>query len=105
MLRREGFESLQAGSGEEALELLAAESVDLLVTDVGMGPSMNGWELAERVRDARLGPVQRDERRGGQRDRQPVARSQEVLPELGRRVTIDGHCGRQEAYRVPRNRT
>jgi CheY-like chemotaxis protein len=37
-------------SGEQALEILAAEQIDLLLTDVGMGPSMNGWELAERAR-------------------------------------------------------
>ena len=49
MLRREGYEALQAASGEEALALLASETVNLLITDVGMGPSMNGWELAERA--------------------------------------------------------
>lgn len=49
MLRREGFDALVAGSGEEALAVLAVESVDLLITDVGMGPSMNGWDLAERA--------------------------------------------------------
>jgi CheY-like chemotaxis protein len=54
MLRREGYEALQAASGEEALALLASEPpVDLLITDVGMGPSMNGWELAERARSDR----------------------------------------------------
>lgn len=50
MLRREGYEALTAGSGEEALDVMAAQPVDLLITDVGMGPSMNGWELAERVK-------------------------------------------------------
>jgi CheY-like chemotaxis protein len=49
MLRRLGHPSLTAVSGEEALEILAAEPIDLLLTDVGMGPSMNGWELAERA--------------------------------------------------------
>lgn len=55
MLRLEGFEAILAGSGEEALALLAAEPVDLLITDVGMGPSMNGWELAQRARSDRPG--------------------------------------------------
>ena len=49
MLRRVGHPARTAVSGEEALEILAAEPIDLLLTDVGMGPSMNGWELAERA--------------------------------------------------------
>jgi PAS domain S-box-containing protein len=49
MLRRLGHPARTAVSGEEALEILAAEPIDLLLTDVGMGPSMNGWELAERA--------------------------------------------------------
>jgi PAS domain S-box-containing protein len=49
MLRRLGHEAVTASSGEEALSLLAARPIDLLLTDVGMGPSMNGWELAARA--------------------------------------------------------
>jgi len=49
MLRRLGHQYILAHSGEEALQKLAAAPVDVLVTDVGMGPSMNGWELAERA--------------------------------------------------------
>jgi PAS domain S-box-containing protein len=55
MLRRLGHEALTALSGEEALAVLASQPVDLLLTDVGMGPSMNGWELAERALQARPG--------------------------------------------------
>jgi PAS domain S-box-containing protein len=55
MLRRLGHPALTAVSGEEALEVLAAEQIDLLLTDVGMGPSMNGWELAERALKLRPG--------------------------------------------------
>ena len=46
MLRREGYDPLQALNGDDALTILQAEQIDLLITDVGMGPSMNGWELA-----------------------------------------------------------
>jgi CheY-like chemotaxis protein len=53
MLRRLGYVTFQAVSGEEALGVLAAEEIDLLITDVGMGPSMNGWELAERAQRSR----------------------------------------------------
>ena len=39
-----------ATSGQEALEHLAARPFDLVISDLGMGPGMNGWELAERVK-------------------------------------------------------
>jgi CheY-like chemotaxis protein len=41
---------VSAASGEEALEILEREEVDLLFSDVVM-PGMTGVELAERVRD------------------------------------------------------
>jgi CheY-like chemotaxis protein len=41
---------ITASSGEEALEKLAGAQFDLVLSDVGMGAGMNGWELAERVR-------------------------------------------------------
>jgi CheY-like chemotaxis protein len=39
-----------AASGEEALERLAEQTFDVVVSDMGMGAGMNGWELAEAVR-------------------------------------------------------
>ena len=39
-----------ATSGEQGLELLQREPFDLVVSDVGMGAGMNGWELADQVR-------------------------------------------------------
>ena len=57
-LRGAGFEVQPAGSGREALDLLAAMPYDLLVTDYDM-PGMTGTEMlqiaAQRgiVRDAR----------------------------------------------------
>ena len=50
LLRPSGHMVTMAGSGEEALEKLAAEPFDVVLSDVGMGTGMNGWELAERVR-------------------------------------------------------
>ena len=50
MLAPDGHNVVVATSGEEALERLAAESFDLVISDVGMGAGMNGWELAEQVR-------------------------------------------------------
>jgi len=52
ILRPQGHSVVTATSGEEALELLVREAFDLLISDVGMGPGMNGWELVEHVRPA-----------------------------------------------------
>jgi CheY-like chemotaxis protein len=40
-----------AGSAEEALERLEAEQFDIVVSDLGLGAGMSGWEFAMRVRD------------------------------------------------------
>ena len=50
MLRKLETEPLTADSGEEALELLKREQVDLILTDMWM-PSMNGAELAAAIRN------------------------------------------------------
>jgi two-component system, cell cycle sensor histidine kinase and response regulator CckA len=52
ILRRQGYEVLEAGNGEEALALTTerAGSVNLLITDVMM-PQMGGHELADRLRE------------------------------------------------------
>jgi two-component system, cell cycle sensor histidine kinase and response regulator CckA len=51
VLARNGYQLIEAASGEEALECLAthAGSVDLLISDVVM-PGLNGPELAARLR-------------------------------------------------------
>jgi PAS domain S-box-containing protein len=50
MLRPSGHLVSLAGSGEEALEKLAQHTFEVVVSDMGMGAGMNGWELAEAVR-------------------------------------------------------
>jgi CheY-like chemotaxis protein len=50
MLRQQGHEVATAASGEEALARLRAEPFDVLVTDLGLGTGMNGWELVRQVR-------------------------------------------------------
>jgi CheY-like chemotaxis protein len=50
MLAPDGHAVVVATSAEEALEHLAVEPFDLVISDVGMGAGMNGWELAEQVR-------------------------------------------------------
>lgn len=48
VLEELGYEALEAGDATQALALLEHESVDLLLTDVGL-PGMNGQELATRA--------------------------------------------------------
>ena len=54
ILRRAGYATLEAGSGEEALSLAAAHDFQLLLTDSVM-PAMPGPELADRVAALRPG--------------------------------------------------
>lgn len=57
MLAPEKHELLRAAGGREALDLLRAEEIDLLLLDVMM-PGLSGLEvLAEIRRDGRLGPT------------------------------------------------
>jgi CheY-like chemotaxis protein len=51
MLKPTGHVVSMAGSGEEALEKLAEQPFDVVVSDMGMGAGMNGWDLADAVRD------------------------------------------------------
>ncbi len=52
LFRLAGFHVLSCGSGPEALDLLQARggNVELLVTDINLGPMMDGVELAEELR-------------------------------------------------------
>ncbi len=51
VLRRAGHDPLPAANGAEAMDVLDANHVDLLVTDVMM-PRMDGIELTRQLRDA-----------------------------------------------------
>lgn len=55
-LETDGFLTACAGSGEEALTLLAKKPVDLVVLDVGL-PDLNGFELCKRIRKDSSVPV------------------------------------------------
>jgi PAS domain S-box-containing protein len=50
MLRPAGHMVSTADSAEAALDQLALNPFDVVLSDMGMGPGMNGWELAAEVR-------------------------------------------------------
>ena len=52
IFRRENVQTLQAGSGEEALKILEKEPVAAVLTDLKM-PSMSGHELLSKAKKAR----------------------------------------------------
>jgi CheY-like chemotaxis protein len=54
-LREAGYEVLEAGSGEEAIDLLRTTDhppISLVFTDVQLGGSVTGWDVAEAFRKA-----------------------------------------------------
>jgi len=57
ILRRHGYEVLEAGDGEEALAVFREHpgAIDLLITDVMM-PRVGGPELVERLRKQGISP-------------------------------------------------
>lgn len=50
MLEGASYKVLDSESGEECLEILDKEKVDLVLMDVMM-PGMNGWETTKRIRE------------------------------------------------------
>ncbi len=52
-LRREGFSTLLAETGEQALHLLGEQAVDLMIVDIMM-PGMDGYALVRQLRENRM---------------------------------------------------
>ena len=55
-LKGEGYETLKAENGEEALNLLEKEKVDLIILDIMM-PKVNGIEACLKIREEREMPI------------------------------------------------
>lgn len=51
VLRQNGYNVIPAADGEEALELLEEEHVDLMILDIMM-PRLDGYKLTEKVRES-----------------------------------------------------
>ena len=50
LLAKEGYEVLAAADGEQALDMLAENSIDLVITDIRM-PGISGLELLAKIKD------------------------------------------------------
>lgn len=55
-LKGEGYETLKAQDGEEALEILSNNEVDLVILDIMM-PKVNGIEACMKIREEREMPI------------------------------------------------
>ncbi len=55
-LDKEGFDTLEAGDGAQALERFAAERPDLIVLDITM-PELDGTEVCRRIRQTSRTPI------------------------------------------------
>ena len=55
-LKGEGYKTLKAEDGEEALEVLSNDEVDLIILDVMM-PKLNGIEACLKIREEREMPI------------------------------------------------
>lgn len=49
MLEGAGYEVVEASSGEDCLDILDKEKLDLVLLDVMM-PGLNGWEVCTRIK-------------------------------------------------------
>ena len=67
-LAREGYHVMEAGDGEEALEILETDKVDLLIVDLMM-PKVDGWKVTEFVRQYMDIPVIMVSAKGASQDK------------------------------------
>jgi CheY-like chemotaxis protein len=51
-LEEEGFEVIEAATGEEALEKCQEHIADALLTDIMLPGKISGWDIAEHCREA-----------------------------------------------------
>jgi CheY-like chemotaxis protein len=48
--RARGWQVIEAASGEQAVELIATNQIDVVFTDILLAGAMSGWEAAEALR-------------------------------------------------------
>jgi CheY-like chemotaxis protein len=49
--RARGWHVLEAASGEQAVDLIGANRIDVVFTDIALAGAMSGWEAAEALRE------------------------------------------------------
>jgi CheY-like chemotaxis protein len=49
VLKKHGHQVEVATSGEAALERMEHQAFDLVITDLGLGSGLNGWQVAEQL--------------------------------------------------------
>lgn len=55
-LKREGMRVIRAMNGKQAIEIHAAQSIDLILLDIKL-PELNGWEVLSKIRQNAQTPV------------------------------------------------
>ncbi|MFW2159916.1 efflux system response regulator transcription factor AdeR [Acinetobacter beijerinckii] len=55
-LKREGMRVIRAMNGKQAIEIHAAQSIDLILLDIKL-PELNGWEVLSKIRQKAQTPV------------------------------------------------
>ena len=53
VLTRHGYKTLEAGNGQEALDVLENEYIDVIISDIMM-PVMDGYELVRAMRESNI---------------------------------------------------
>ena len=49
--RARGWHVIEAASGEQAVQLIGANRIDVVFTDITLAGTMSGWEAAEALRE------------------------------------------------------
>lgn len=57
VLEKEGYNIKQAKNGKEALKKLEKLKPDLIISDIGMPPGMDGYETCRQIKQIRKIPV------------------------------------------------
>jgi PAS domain S-box-containing protein len=102
MLAPLGFELLEAGDGDQAVQMVSTHSPDLVLLDLVM-PVVNGFEAARRIRRAHAQAAQRAALRAAQgaekQDRDASGRQRPVIITLSasafgehRRLSLEAGC-------------
>src|SRR4051812_4502119 len=57
LLKDEGYDVISAGTGQEALQLLQQQWVDMVILDIMLPRNMDGFEICRRVRETNRVPI------------------------------------------------